>query len=338
MKNNILISLSSLVVIIAGLKYSAPILTPFLLAIFITIIITPPLFWLYEKNIPKPLAMAILIVGVSLFGILITLFVGSSINTFTDNLPEYQANLKGQTAHLLTWLSSNGVEISNKTFFKYLNPSQAMDMVGVALSSLKLILTNTFFIIFTVIFMLIEATQLPLKLKYILRDSKVSVDSFSEFLKSVKDYLAIKTYVSLATAILVSIFLYILGVDFALLWGLVTFLLNYIPNIGSIMAAIPPILMALIQGNPTTAFIVAIGYIVINIVMGNIIEPKFMGDGLGISPLVVFLSLVFWGWILGATGMFLSIPLTIMIKIALSHNEKTEWISILLGNNSDLES
>jgi predicted PurR-regulated permease PerM len=143
--------------------------------------------------------------------------------------------------------------------------------------------------------------------------------------------MAIKTLVSLATGVIVAIGLYVIGVDYPLLWGLLAFLLNYIPNIGSIIAAIPPVLLAMIQLGPMQALIVAGGFVVVNIVMGSIVEPRFMGRGLGLSTLVVFLSLLFWGWVLGPVGMLLSVPLTITVKIALDSREESRWLAILLG-------
>jgi predicted PurR-regulated permease PerM len=145
--------------------------------------------------------------------------------------------------------------------------------------------------------------------------------------------MVIKTWMSLGTGALVCVWLAILGVDYPILWGLLAFMFNYVPNIGSIIAAIPAILLAFIQLDTTSVLLVALGYIVVNVVIGSIIEPKFMGRGLGLSTLVVFLSLVFWGWILGPVGMLLSIPLTMTLKIALSSMDGTKWISTLLGTS-----
>ena len=148
---------------------------------------------------------------------------------------------------------------------------------------------------------------------------------------NINKYITIKTWISLITGLLATILLYIIGVDYPILWGVLAFLLNYIPTIGSIIALIPPAMLAFIQfGIGDTIFVVA-GYLVINTVMGNILEPKFMGQGLGLSALVVFLSLIFWGWVLGPVGMLLSVPLTITIKIALDSSEETRWIAVLLG-------
>jgi len=138
--------------------------------------------------------------------------------------------------------------------------------------------------------------------------------------------------IRLSTGIAIGIWLWLLEIDYALLWALLAFLLNYVPNIGSIIAAIPAVLLALIQFGMGASLITALGYAVVNLVIGSFIEPKFMGRGLGLSTLVVFLSLVFWGWVLGPIGMLLSVPLTMILKIALQSNDDTRWIAIILGS------
>jgi predicted PurR-regulated permease PerM len=196
------------------------------------------------------------------------------------------------------------------------------------------ILTNTFLIIFIVIFLLMEESTFPQKLQTALPKAQETMDTVSSFNKRVNKYLLIKTTISFITGVLVAISLLILGVDFAILWGLIAMLMNFIPNVGSLIAAVPAVLLAAVQLSIGDAGLVALCYIVINVVMGNIIEPRLMGKGLGLSPLVVFLSLIFWGWLFGLVGMFLSIPLTMIVKIALEQNPNTLWIAIMLGDSA----
>ncbi len=158
---------------------------------------------------------------------------------------------------------------------------------------------------------------------------------FYRFSDTVKRYMAIKTIMSLVTGVCIAIWLSILGIDFAVLWGLIAFFLNYVPNIGSVLAAIPAVMLAFIQLGSTSALLAAAGYIVMNTLIGNILEPRYMGRGLGLSTLVVFLSLVFWGWVLGPVGMLLSVPLTMTLKIALESREETVWLAIVLGSEQD---
>jgi predicted PurR-regulated permease PerM len=128
-----------------------------------------------------------------------------------------------------------------------------------------------------------------------------------------------------------------IGLDFALLWGMLAFLLNYVPTIGSIIAAVPAVLLALVQLGVGEATATAIGYVAINVVFGVILEPRWMGYGVGISPLVVFTGLIFWGWVFGPVGMLLSVPLTMTLKLALESDNRTRWIAILLGSGRDAE-
>ena len=182
----------------------------------------------------------------------------------------------------------------------------------------------------TVIFLLIEATALPNKWAVIGKNAPATA-GFGKFLDSVNAYMAIKGWVSLATGAIITIWLAVLGVDYPLLWGLLAFLFNFVPNIGSIIAAIPAVLLALVQFGPGTAIGAGVGYLAVNVVMGNVIEPRFMGKGVGLSTLVVFISLVFWGWVLGPVGMLLSVPLTMVVKLALEARQDTYWIAVLLG-------
>ena len=148
---------------------------------------------------------------------------------------------------------------------------------------------------------------------------------------SLRRYFALKTIISLATGLAAAIWLAILGVKFALLWGLLAYLLNYVPNIGSILAAVPAILMALIQHGPFRAALVGIGYLVVNTILGNVVEPKVLGKGLDLSTFVVFASLVFWGWVFGPVGVLLSVLLTVTLKLAFESSDETRWIAMLLG-------
>jgi AI-2 transport protein TqsA len=133
----------------------------------------------------------------------------------------------------------------------------------------------------------------------------------------------------------ITLWLWVQGVDYPGMWGVFAFLFNYIPNIGSIIAAVPAVLLALVQLGPGAAAFVGLGFLIVNTVVGSVIEPKIMGQGIGLSALVVFLSLAFWGWVLGPVGMLLSVPLTMAAKIALGGRASTQWLSVLLGSNKD---
>ena len=217
------------------------------------------------------------------------------------------------------------------------DPGKMVDVATNMLTGLGGVMANMFLIILTVVFMLFEGPMLRNKIHAALKDPDNKMKQIDRFLESINSYLAIKTLVSLGTGIIAAFYLWILDVDYFVLWGVLAFMFNYIPNIGSIIAAVPAILLALITQGPLIAGLVGAGYLTINTVMGNIIEPKFMGKGLGLSTLVVFLSLIFWGWLLGTVGMLLSVPLTMIVKIALEASEEGKWIATMLGSGEKIE-
>jgi predicted PurR-regulated permease PerM len=330
----VLLTTAAFVVVIAGIRAAEPILAPFLLSVFIAIISMPPLIWLKNRGVSMLPAMTAVIAGIILCGFALTLLVGSSVDSFMGNMPLYQQQLQASTDTLAAWLNSQGIALSTNLLMKYFDPQAAMRVAGVMLGSLGGLMGYSFLILVTVIFILLEAASIPAKLRAIgltpHPDSRLAI-----MLRNIQHYIAIKTAISAATGIAAALLLTALGVDYAALWGLLAFLLNYIPNIGSLLAAVPPMLLALVQQGWQLALYTAIGYIVINVSLGSFLEPRVMGRGLGLSALVVFLSLIFWGWVLGPVGMLLSIPLTITVKIALESGEDTRWIAILLGGDVD---
>jgi len=320
------------VVLVAGMRVAAPILVPFLLSIFIVIICTPFLFWLQNKGVPDALAVLSILIGVIVLFLILAALVGASLNDFTRALPEYQRRLAGETAGMIAWLKNYNIEISSQMVSDFFDPSKVMRLTAQLLSGLSGALANGFLILLTVVFIMLEASGLPRKLALALDNPDQTLAGFSRFTDSVNRYIGIKTIFSLLTGALIWLWLVILGVNHPILWGLLAFLLNYVPNIGSIIAAVPAVLLALVQLGVTSALLTATGYVVVNVVVGSIIEPRFMGKGLGLSTLVVFLSLVFWGWALGMVGMVLSVPLTMIFKIALESSSETRWIAVLLGS------
>jgi len=323
--------LASFVIIIAGMKAAEAIVVPFLLAAFLAIITSPPFIWMQKKGVPKVLALLFIIVAFLSVLFLIGMLIGTSVNDFTSNLPFYQEKLTNQTQALISWLVEKNYVKPDFQLTKILNPAAVLNVVANALNQISGIFADGFLILFTVIFMSLEINTLPQKLKKVFNNPEKSLSQVSEIYQNINRYIGIKTLTSLGTGILVYIFLLIVGVDYPLLWGVLAFVLNYIPTIGSIIAVIPPLLLTLVQLGFVEALVVLAGYITINTIIGNILEPKFMGKGLGLSTLVVFLSLVFWGWVLGPIGMILSVPLTITIKIALDSSEETRWLAVLLG-------
>ena len=338
---SVLLAAAAFVVVVAGLRAASALVNPFLLAVFIAVISTPLIFWLEARRIPRGVALFAVILAVVgvLFGL--SVVVGASVNDFTNDLPRYTERLKGQFGSLVETLRGLGIDLPQDRD-GVLRPRQPRlgprarrpDLFN----GFGVVLANAFLILLTVVFILLEASTFSGKLHAIARDAHLTRASVDAFMGTVRRYLAIKSLMSLGTGAAVWIWLTLLGVDYPVLWGLLAFLLNYVPNIGSIIAAVPAVLLALVQLGPAAAAWSAAGYLAINVVFGNVLEPRFMGRGVGLSPLVVFLSLIFWGWVLGPVGMFLSVPLTITAKIALAASDETRWAAVLLGTGGEAAS
>ena len=328
---------SAFVVVVAGMKAAAPILNPFLMSCFVAILCSPIVLRLVSFRIPIVIAIGLVLGFFFLFSALIGSLISNSIEDFTQQLPSYRERLLGESELVLHWLDRFGLQISTKSLAETLDPGIAMTVAANTLQGLGGVLTNAFLILLTVVFILTEAHMFPIKLRHALHNADGSIEKLTGFVRSVNQYLAIKTAVSFATGILVASFLFMLEIDYPILWGVLAFLLNYVPNIGSILAGVPAVLLAFVQHGVLSALLTLSGYAMVNIVMGNIVEPRFMGKGLGLSTLVVFLSLIFWGWVLGPVGMLLSIPLTMILKIALESNAETAWFGTMLGNGSEIE-
>jgi AI-2 transport protein TqsA len=326
-----LLLIAALVVIAAGIKAAQTLVVPFLLAVFIATIAATPVFWLERHRVPAWLAIPLVMVGMVAALLAVGALAAQSASEFLERLPFYQERLTGLVEAIFERLEPMGIHLTDELLTEYLNPGTALAMAGNALRGLGGVLSDGLLILLTVIFILAEASSFPEKLRAVLSHPDRDMPHFASFAINVNRYIAIKTTVSVATGVLVGAALALLGVDFPVLWGLLAFLLNYIPNIGSIIAAVPAVLLALVQLGPGTAVLTAGVYLAVNLIMGNGVEPRFMGRGLGLSTLVVFLSLVFWGWLLGPVGMLLSVPLTMTAKIALAANPSTAWLALLLG-------
>jgi len=331
-QTNFITTSAAFVIVIAGMKIASPILVPFLLATFITILTLPILLFLNKKAIPKGISVFFIILLLLLFGGTLSTLLGTSISGFSSRIPFYSEQITNQAHWGLKIISDLGLNIPQSTIKEYFDPGTAIQIIGNTLSGLKSVLTNTFLIILTILFLLMEASGIPVKIKKAFPNSDDVFKSIKYFFDGFNRYLAIKTTTSLCTGLFIFIWLSFIGIDFPILWGLLAFMLNFVPNIGSILAAIPAVLLAIIQFGIIKAIVVIIGFLIVNIGLGGILEPRFLGKGLGLSPLVVFLSLVFWGWVLGPVGMLLSVPLTMILKIALEYNPNTKWIAIIIGS------
>jgi predicted PurR-regulated permease PerM len=329
-----LFSLAAFVLFIAGLKSAASIIIPFLLACFIAIITSPILVALKKRGVRPAIAVLIIILSVIAALWIMIQITSQSITLFASQSEMYQKQLTIITSNGLDWVEAKGINVDSETFNSMFSPRRAVGVVVRTLTQfLQGLLTNTFLILVTVVFLLLELSGLPNKLRMALGPDHPSIPALNQFSQSLNHYLALKSWISIVTGVLAYLICRFLGINYALLWGLMAFLLNYVPNIGSIIAAVPPVMLALVEKGTPSAIICVIGYLSINVILGNFIEPRLMGKGLGLSTLVVWLSLVFWGWVFGPVGMLLSVPLTMVVKIAMEANAETQWIAVLLGSD-----
>ena len=329
----VILSVAGLVIIIAGIRAAEKVLVPFLLAVFIAVICSGPMLWLRRRGVPAILAIFLVLGGMMSLFILGVVLVQSSVDDFSANLPAYQDRLRHWTRDLTVHAERLGMDISSEALQDIFTPADAMQFTGVMLAQLRKLLTNTFLIVLTTVFIMLEFSGFPGRLGAALGRPEASLHGFNQFTETIKRYIALKTLISAGTGTVIGIGTALIGLDYPILWGMLAFLFNFVPNIGSILAGIPAVLLALIQLGTGGALGVTLIYLCTNIGFGNFIEPRFMGKGLGLSTLVVWLSLIFWGWTLGPPGMLLSVPLTMTVKIALESHPGTQDIAILLGRD-----
>lgn len=329
-----LLVMAAFIIVVAGMRAAESLLVPFLLSLFIAVIVTPLLSWLNNRGVPNWLSILLIVLGIIVIGFFIGAIVGSSINSFRSDLPEYQTRLLAVSDGLQQKLAAMGITIDRSQWRDIFNPSAALSMAGNTLASFGNLMTNSFLILLTVMFILAEEVNFSDKLRMAVPGGDKTINALHGFTSSVNKYMAIKTLISLLTGLIVLVSLWVIGVDYPVLWGLLAFLLNFIPTLGSILAAVPPVLLAMVQLGMPEAIATGAVFLAVNTVIGNVLEPRFMGKGLNLSSLVVFLSLVFWGWVLGPVGMLLSVPLTMTVKIALESFEDTYWVGVMLGSGN----
>jgi len=334
----VIISLAAVVIVIYGMQAAKALLVPFLLAAFLALITVRPMLWMQKNRVPAVLAALIIVSVIMLILSIVGTVVGRSIGEFTAAIPDYQASLNAIVVRVLDFAVERlRFDESIRDLSNFVDPGFAMGLVATLLNGLKSVLTNVFLIFFTMIFILLEASSVATKVEASFGQKATTFRRPREFITNLGRYLGIKTIVSCATGFLAWLVTWTIGLDFPLLWGMLAFLLNYVPTIGSIIAAVPAILLALVQLGPGAAMATLAGFAGINVLFGNFIEPRLMGYGVGISPLVVFVGLIFWGWVFGPVGMLLSVPLTMTLKLALESDERTRWIAIFLGSERDAQ-
>ena len=327
----ILIVIGMLAILSISIKQAQTALAWLLFAVFLAVIGTPPVLWLERRRIPYVAAVLLVVAGFAIVLVVIGALVGASLNSFYTDLPSYQALLQNRISSLQAFLAANGIKITDSLLVHQIDPEAVKRWTAGLLRGLGSALFELVLILVTVMFIFLEASTFPVKLRAILGDPQKDFQPFMAFIYDIQRYMNIKTAVSLIEGILVGVWLFILGVDFPILWGFLAFLLHYVPNVGGFISAVPAVLLAFIELGIGRAALVAIGYLAVESILGNVVEPMLMGRKLGLSTLVVIVSLVFWGSLLGIAGVVLCIPLTMTLKFACENNSSTRWIAVLLG-------
>jgi AI-2 transport protein TqsA len=324
---------ASLAIIIAAMTMAAAYISPVLLALFLAILFMPILHWLQKKGLSTGLALLAMIIGVIVLALGLTWFLSASFEQLADSLSTYQAQFQAWVANAQATLASQGIDPSGIT-------RGAADIEAIVLSFIDYLsrlgnfVATALFIVVTIIFALIEGPRLRSTLQQSLGQDHLLVVRSADFSQSVVHYFGLRTLVNLITGGLVTIMLWVLGIDFALLWGVLTFFLSYVPYLGITLATIPAVLLAWAQYGLGMAIVVIIGVMIINGAAENLVAPKLIGQGLKVSPLVVFLSFMLWSWILGPLGMFLSMPLTVILMFLLDSFDGTRWVADLMAGSS----
>ncbi len=332
--STIFATLAYLVIIIAGLKAVHSLIVPILIAFFWFLLFLPFIGKLKKMGF-KDFFITIITFGITLIIVaLLGLFLVSSSKELLSNVPSYQVKFYTLVPSIMEFLETYNIPMKIEDIIAIFDPSQIIGMTADFVKAMSGLMTKSFLTLIVVMFLFLESSLFVKKIDYLFKDRLIK-EKVELFLTHVNIYFATKTATSIATGLIIFLMLSYFHLDNALLFGILAFFLNYIPNIGSIVAAIPAIALSMLQLTLVDTMIITVGYIMVNFIIGNIIEPRIMGRGVGLSTFIVFVSLVFWGWMFGPVGMFLSVPLTVVIKIACNKSKKLHWIAVLLSNKVD---
>ncbi|MDY3200833.1 MAG: AI-2E family transporter [Arcobacter sp.] len=325
---------ASFVVIIAGIKMSSEVVVILFLAIFISSIFSSLLKILQKKHIPKVLSYIFILFLVILVSLMLAYVVNISLKDFITNLPVYEEKFKNLILNSIHFIQAYGVEIDKAKIMESLNFGSFFGFTTNIIGSISTFLSKFLLVVIGVAFILAESKSFQTKLRVIFRNNARKLEHFNLFSYNIQRYFVVKSFTSFLTGFIIAIMLSYFGVDYPILWGVIAMLFNFVPVVGSIIASFPAILLAIMNLDVNATIWITIFYVVINISISNILEPKLMGKELGLSPLVIFFSLIFWGYILGIVGMFLAVPITMTLKIAFDSNLGTHWLGILMSDLS----
>ena len=325
-----LLGAGGLALLLLFMREAADIINPFLLALLFAFVFSPALGWFQRKGAPAWLALLLTLFLLLFGGLLLIIFVGSSFSELIETLPTYQSSAEEQIADLAESLEDIGV--NGKSILDFISPERLLELMGKIVSEIISAVANTGFMLFVLAFMLFETLGISKKLRLPSVSDNDFVKRFRIYGGDVRRYVLVLTWINFLVGAGDAIFLYILGVDFPILWGLLAWFMGYIPAVGFWLAMIPPILLAYAEFGIGTALLVFLGYVLINGSVQNIIQPKLMGDKLNMAPLIVVASLFIWAWVLGPVGGLIAVPMSMAVQqLVLQSSEGTRWLADLMG-------
>jgi AI-2 transport protein TqsA len=328
----VMLALAATVVVFVGMRLAAPILNPILFAVVLALLFSPIYAWLIRHRIPTPLALVIMLVGLSVLFLGLSLLLGVSIARFSGEIGSYTSKLSGQLDEIQNLTKSLGVTTAD--LHKALSPSALTGAIGTILSGVADFLSDLFLILVIVLFLLAEGPAIMNRLRASAGSDHPQVERLTVFGRNVVRQLGLRAIVNLVTGAGVVVLMFVCGVDFPLMWGILTFFLSFIPWIGLPLAVAPAVVLALAEHGLERALLVIAGVIVINILAENALSPMLMGRGLSLSPTVLFIGFIFWAWLLGGPGAFLAAPLTIFLVLMLETFPETRWLAAVMGMGS----
>jgi AI-2 transport protein TqsA len=325
----VIVALAALVVVLVGIRLSAPVLNPILFAVVLTLLFSPLYSWLKRRGLSSALALMIMLILVGAIFAALFFTLGASISRFSERVGVYTAQLNGQLDNLDALIERLG--LSNVDLRDVVKPSALADAVLLVLSGIAGFLSDLFLILGIMLFLLAEGPAMINRLRASVPEDNPQVASLTEVGQNVVRQFGLRAIVNLVTGAGVTVLLLVLGVDFPLLWGILTFFLSFVPYIGLVLAVAPGVVLALAEFGLTRAVIVIVGVVVINVLAENVLSPMMMGRGLNLSPTTVFLSFIFWAWLLGGPGAFLAVPITLFVISMLDTFPETKWLASLMG-------
>jgi AI-2 transport protein TqsA len=330
-----LIALAAIFIVLLAMRATNAFLAPILLAFVLAVTTTPLLDWFIRKGAPSWLALILTILLIVIFILALVWLVGNSVQNFSESISKYQQRFVEIEQALGGFLTNLGVDVNNLGADQTTSPQGLLQLAASFVGGIVSGLSNFGLIILTTVFFLVEALAMPRKVQSVAQEISPGIRQFLQLNKELRQYMAINTVAGLLAAVINVILLLILGIEFAVLWGIFSFFLSFVPNVGFIISVIPPALMALLQYGPSEMLIVIVAYIVINFLSDNVIKPRFIEKGVNISMLHTFLALILWAWVLGPIGAILAVPMAIIVQAVLYSRPETRWLGYMMGSGSE---